>query len=222
METTIDTDEDVRATPRRSMRIALRSASVALVAAGSIALADGLAQMWSRGITARYLLTIGGGDPRQPADALPQFLQLINLNEDVLYLEDLPLGVRLLCMSPALVAGSTAFVASLFVVRLVRAVARGDAFGRRPRRALGVAGITCLAGGLLQGLLDTAAVARLVALTGQSLDADGTMLSDVYRVVSLEVPHWPVQTILVGAVGCILLLAFRAGAELQEEAAGVV
>lgn len=222
METTIEPAEDVSVAPQRGMRIALRAASVALVTAGSIALAYGVAQMWALGVTGRYLMTFGGGDPRIGADNLPQFLQLISLNGDILYLADLPLAVRLLCMSPALVAGITAFVAALSVVRLVRAIADRDAFGQRPRRALAVAGITCLVGGLLQGALDTAAVASLMALTGSSPDADGTTLSDVYRAVSLDVPHWPVQTILVGAVGCILLLAFRAGAELQEEAAGVV
>ena len=222
METVTDPVEEERAVPRTRLRIALRAAAVALVMTGTVALVHGLAQMWCSGITGRALLALGGADPRLLAESLPQFLQLEARDGVVLYIEDLPVWVRVLSMAPALVAGVVAFVASLFVVRLVRAIARGDAFGSQPRRALASAGVVCLVGGLLQGVLDTAAVAGLLSLTRSSTQVDGTALTDLYRVMALDVPHWPVQTILVGAVACILLLAFRAGAELQEEAVGVV
>lgn len=222
MVTVIDPVDEAGTVPRRGLRLALRAACIAIVTTGTVALAHGLAQMWCSGITGRNLLTLGGGDPRLLAESLPQLLQLELRDGVTLYIEDLPVWVRVLSLSPALVAGVVAFVASLFVVRLVRAIAGGEAFGPQPRRALAVAGLVCFGGGLIQGVLDTAAVAGILSLTRSTPRADGAALPDLYQTMSLDVPHWPVQTILVGAVGCILLLAFRAGADLQEEAAGVV
>ncbi|MBI9113778.1 hypothetical protein [Sanguibacter suaedae] len=221
MTTSEDTEARTPVTHRRGARVLLALMTGAVLVAGGLALAYGLVRMWTLGITGRYLVVFGEGDPRLTLDALPQLLQLTSRDGDTLPLEHLPAGLRVLAASPELTSGIVAFVAALLVVVLVRAIARGDAFGRRPRRALAGLGAVLLGGGVLQGLLDTAAVAAVVSAT-RSGALRTPEFERVYMGTGIDVPHWPVQTIIVGAVALVLLLAFRAGADLQEETQGVV
>src|SRR5688572_23170619 len=99
MRTVIDSTDVAGAVPRTRVRVALRAACVALLTAGTLALAYGLVQMWCSGIIGRTLLILGEGDPRLLAESLPQLLQLVPRDGVTLYLEDLPAWVRVLALS---------------------------------------------------------------------------------------------------------------------------
>lgn len=199
-----------RATEGRSVRVARRlvdtlgtlAALAAFVSAATI-------------MTGRYLWTAGGADPRRALVELPQLTQADVRPGRSFYLVDLDPWLRALCALPDVVAGVTIVLAMVYVVRVLDGVGRGDAFGAGTRRAVSRLGGALVLGGVLQGVLDTVAVAVLATYSSRA---------DVReRVEALSLtPRWPWTLIVVGAVVLAVSAAFREGARLQRDVAGVI
>lgn len=154
---------------------------------------------------------------RLPATHLPQILEATkNGGGYTVYLDELPLSVRLLGAAPGLAKAVVLVVAALLVARLLRGLGGSRPFGAATPRLLGQVGLTLTAGGVLVGLLDHLAVRR--ATTGVS-DAAGVISLDGFQVAT---PSWPWLMIVAGLVVFALMATFREGSRLQDEVDSVV
>ena len=79
--------------------------------------------------------------------------------------------------------------------------------------------LVLLGGSVLSGAMDTAVVATIGGLGGQS---GGPFDPQVVMSLGIDVPHWPLTFIVLGLIAGALLVAFRQGASLREEMARVV
>lgn len=200
-----------RTAESRSVRVARRLVDTL----GTLAVLGALLSAWTI-VTGRYLWTGGGADPRRPLVELPQLLQADVRPGQSFYLEDLDPWLRILCALPDVVAAATIVLAMVYVVRVLDGVGRGDAFGPRTLAAVTRLGVVLVAGGVLQGVLNTAAVAGLAALTGRR------EFTERVSGLGIDAPHWPWTLIVVGTVVLAVSAAFREGARLQRDVAGVI
>ncbi|WP_440711296.1 hypothetical protein [Herbiconiux sp. YIM B11900] len=200
---------------------------VLLVVAGFVVLGD-LMQAFTV-VTGRFLLALGGADPRMPLDSLPQLLQA-ELREGASgTLADADLLLRVLGALPSVLHAVTIAVAVVFLVKALEGIAAGRPFDRRVLVDWRILSIALLAGGIAQGLADTAAVlylnTRIGLLFGAGLvtpDETDAFLGGDYRAIGTDAPQWPVYLVIGGLVALALTTAFRAGARLEREAEGVV
>lgn len=200
-----------------SVRLAV---ALVLVAAG-LAASGSLLQAWMT-VTGRFLWTGGGADPRQPIEFLPQLLQADVREGFSFYLEDLPVWLRAAAAGPALIYAITVTLAAVLVARMLRTIASGDAFGPGVRRPLGGLSLTLLGGGVLHGLADTAAWWLLLRNLPRLSEERGEGYSSALQGIGYDLPDWPVMLIVLGLIAAALTIAFRQGARLREEMAGVI
>jgi len=154
---------------------------------------------------------------RLPATHLPQILEATkNGGGYTVYLDELPLSVRLVGAAPGVAKAVVLVVAALLVARLLRGLGGSRPFGAATPRLLGQVGLALSAGGLLVGLLDHLAVRRAIA--GVS-DATGVISLDGFQVAT---PSWPWLMIVTGVVVLALRATFREGSRLQDEVDSVV
>lgn len=163
-------------------------------------------------VTGRSLFTFGGADPQLPLTSLPQLLQADVRPGHTYTVTDLAPGLRVLCASPSIVAAGTIAVAVVLLVGVLNRIAAGRAFDPPVRRRLALLSAVLIGGGLLQGLLDTAAIAAVVASVDQ----------EAISGIGTTPPDWPWTLIVVGVAVTALGAAFTEGARLKEDAVGVV
>ena len=179
--------------------------------------------------TGRVLFAMGGADGRLPLSHLPQLLQA-DLSEGASgTLADADLSLRLLSALPAVLHAVTIVLATVFLLRALRGVALArpfDAFVLTSWRRLSIA---LLAGGIAQGLADTAATTYLNTRIGLLFgagqvtpDERDAFLGGDYQSIGTNLPQWPVAVVVAGLVAAALTVAFRAGARLEEDVDGVV
>lgn len=163
-------------------------------------------------LTGRFLYYFGSGDPRLPLVQLPQLLQADVRPGHTYTVADLAPGLRVLCASPSVVAAGTIAVAVVLLAGVLNRIAAGRAFDPPVRRRVALLSVVLIGGGLLQGLLDTAAIAAIAPSVDRvAIEGIGTNL-----------PSWPWTLIVVGVVVWALGAAFAEGARLKEDVAGVV
>lgn len=180
-----------------------------------------LVQVWGI-LTAQYLWAGGDLDPRLPVESLPQLLQADVRDGHSFYLEDLPLWLRAASALPALVYAITIVLAAILVARMLRTIACGDAFGSGVRRTLAGLSVILIGGGILHGLADTVAVWLLRQNLFRFSQEHGADDAPALRGVGLDLPDWPIMLIVLGLIAAALTIAFRQGARLREEMAGVI
>jgi len=163
-------------------------------------------------ITGRFLFAFGGADPHLPLTKLPQLLQADVRPGHTYTVGDLSIGVRVLCALPSVVAAGTIAFAVILLVGVLGRIAAGRAFEPSVRRRLVLLSAVLVGGGLLQGLLDTAAIAALAV----SVDREAV------SGLATNLPNWPWALIVVGVAVSALGAAFAEGARLKEDAVGVV
>jgi hypothetical protein len=174
-------------------------------------------------VTGRYLWAGNGADPRKPLADLPQLIQAEIREGHSRFLEDIPVWLRVLCAMPSVAYAATLILGAVLVARILRTIARGDAFAVQVRRTLVALSLTLVGGGLVAGLLDTAALGTVIGLSsGATLDDGSPFDPMVVSVLGTDLPHWPIMLIVLGVVASALTLAFREGARLREELVGVV
>jgi len=77
-------------------------------------------------------------------------------------------------------------------------------------------------GGILQTVAGTIAVAVLSSLVQAGMPGGGGPFGASYSAIGINGPDVPWMLILLGIIAGALALAFREGARLEEEVAGVV
>lgn len=130
-------------------------------------------------------------------------------------LREVPLWIRLLSTTPLVLAAVVALAATWLLGGILRGIGSGTPFQPTVIASLRLLFVALFAGGLLQGLLATAAGVA-IGQWSASQAAGGSWS------VSMRTPDWPLMTILVGLVVLALTHAFERGAELAEEARGLV
>jgi hypothetical protein len=180
-------------------------------------------------VTGRVLFSFGDVDGRLPLSYLPQLLQADLRDGAAGTLADADLSLRLLCALPTAVHAATVVLGTVFLLRVLRGIALArpfDAYVLESWRRLSIAVLT---GGLVQGLIDTAASTylntRIGLLFGTGLvneQQQSAFLGGNYQAVGTNLPQWPVPVIIAGLIATALMAAFRAGARLEEDVDGVV
>ncbi|WP_147104923.1 DUF2975 domain-containing protein [Nesterenkonia populi] len=167
--------------------------------------------------------------PGLPLDRLPILLQAELREGATGTVEDSDLVLRLLNIVPLFLEALTVVVAAWLLLRVLSRVAAREAFSTqvvsRWRALTGV----LLAGGLLTGLINSAAFLYLnwnLGLLGMDRGLDpeerDAFLGGDYMAVGIDVPHWPIPVIIAGLVALALTAAFRAGAQLERDVDGVI
>lgn len=163
-------------------------------------------------LIARYLFHFASGDPTLPLVELPQLIQADVRSGHTYTVSDLSPAVRLLSAAPSLAAAGTIAVAVFLLARILRRIAARQAFDRPTRRQIALLSTVLIGGSLLQGVLDIAAIAVIVASVDQA----------AVQGIGTYPPNWPWTLIVVGVAVSALGAAFAEGARLQEDVAGVV
>ena len=180
-------------------------------------------------LTGRVLFAFGGSDGRLPLSHLPQLLQADLRAGASGTLADADGWLRVVCAVPSLIHAVTVVLGTVFLLRALRGIAQArpfDAFVLTNWRRLSTA---LLAGGVLQGLFDTAATVYLASgiglLFGNGLvssEQKDRFLGGDYQSIGTNVPIWPIPVIIAGLIALALAAAFQAGARLEKDVDGVV
>lgn len=181
---------------------------------GLLGVTMALATMTGRGVK-WFVLPIG--DPI-PLLSLPQVNQAVPFDTYVFSINELPAWYRVLAASPGVMTTVAQVAAALMAATLVREIAAGRAFKPKARRRLVLIAGTLIIGGVLQALLDTAAVGVLDYHT-MTLDRSYPWggIYDSYTVLTMHPPRWPVAQIVTGVVTAVIAIAFRDASRLEEE-----
>lgn len=195
-----------------------------------------LARVWLTAITGMILLaTVGrawwiltgitvipiGSDAWIPPTALPQLLQLEWWGGDQrLEVTVIPWWIRLLSVLALAVTAGTAVLALFWTRVIVTRIGRGDPFHPEVPRTLKRIAIVLVSGAILRPVLDMLVAALIHSWWRQWLDAQPEGLGA--GGMGFAPPHFPATLFTVGVVAGCLVLAFRVGARLREDAIGVV
>jgi len=178
--------------------------------------------------TGRVLFALGGADARLPLSHLPQLLQAELREGTQGTLADADLGLRLLAALPTLLHAVTVTAAAILLIGILYRVALGRPFSSGVLVRWRWLTTVLLVGGVLQSLADTGANLYLsmhIGLLGggpASREEVAAFLGGDYSSIGTNVPQWPIPILLGGVIALALGVAFRAGAQLVEEADGVV
>lgn len=155
-----------------------------------------------------------GPDSWIPPTALPQLLSLdFNGSPDPrLEVTVIPLWLRLLSVLAIVVSAASAAAALWWTRGIVARIGGGEPFHPEVLRSLRAAAIVLTGGALLRPLVDLATIAGLMNWAGGQR---GTS-------IGLAPPELSLTLLTVGLVAACLLVAFRSGARLAEDAVGVV
>jgi len=186
---------------------------------GLLGLIKALATITGRSVV---WLVLPIGDPL-PLLALPQVNQAVPFGTYLYTIDQLPAWYRVLAATPGIVGAAAQVAVALLAATLVREIAAGRAFQPKARRRLVLIAGTLIVGGVLQALLDTAAVGVLDYHT-MSFDQTGAWggIYDSYTILTIHTPRWPVAQIVTGVVTAVIAIAFRDASRLEEETGLVV
>jgi hypothetical protein len=172
--------------------------------------------------TGHVLFALGGSDGRLPLSQLPQLLQA-DLREGTRgTLADADLGLRILSAAPTLVHAVTITLVALLLLGIIRRVSLGEPFSAGVLNRWKWLTVALLAGGALQAVVETIAVAYLAAGASLNNPERVQFLGGDYSGIGINIPQWPVPILLGGVIALALGVAFRSGARLQDEVEGVV
>lgn len=228
MKTEVTSGTTVRPSRGRSRR----GVWVGRVVTGSVLLVATLTALGAVGtaimtVTGRYLFAIGATDPRRSLTELPQMFRA-DLREGATgTLADLDLGMRVLGAVPSAIHAATVVLAAWLLLRVLRGVSGGTPFSGQVLNSWSRLSVVLLAGGVLQAVVDTAAVVYLSRRVGllygtATFDESRAFLGGDYEGINIGVPDWPIPILVAGLVALALTTAFRAGARLERDVDGVV
>ncbi len=181
-------------------------------------------------LTARpLLLPAGGSDAYVGATVLPQVLQLDWLESShcgdladgeichtvstSVRAEEIPLWIRAVAVTPQLLEAIAIVVALLAVRRALQYIAWGQPFAGQVRAGLRTAAVVLVVGTLVRTALHPVGLALLTQWW------DGL---DGGRAIGMQPIYLSVPLLVGGLVLGSLGVAFREGARLQEDVAGVI
>lgn len=153
-----------------------------------------------------------------PPTALPQINQLEIAGMDRLTIDVVPYGIRVLGASAVACEGVALVYAVILVRRITVLISGGRPFDPRVSVAMARVSVVLVAGSILRGVLDVVTISAVHSwfetLVVEHIHAAGGSLSTS--------PEFPLALFVCGAVAGCLVVAFREGARLQEDAVGVV
>jgi hypothetical protein len=164
-------------------------------------------------VAGRILLAFGDTDGSTTPATMPQVISIAVDGQQVL-LSDVPLYLRVLSASALAVEGAAIVIALLAVARILTKLAEGEPFSSVVQRNLRVVSIVLIVGSLLRWTLDLITINRLVDWWESRPSHGGGLAMDALQL--------PVTLLICGLIAGAMMVAFRQGAELEEDAAGVV
>ena len=136
------------------------------------------------------------------------------------WLGDVPFGVRIVTMLPVAVQVIALSALVVLTIRLLTAVSRGAALQTHARRSLIGLGVVGIGGGLMQFVIGAVAWEVGHQWFAPNEGDLGPSAAALYN--QFPFPQWPLILILIGILAIALNVAFRAGAQFEQELEGVV
>lgn len=165
-------------------------------------------------------ITVGEG-AWIPPTVLPQVNQMdLTGIDEPLTVGIVPLPIRLLSVAALLVTSIPAVLALWWSRDILSRIGDGDPFHADVPRILRRITAVLISGALVRPALDVAVIALLVPWWHAWLDSRTGGFQSAGLGTAL--PHFPLTLFTVGVVAGCLVLAFRVGARLREDAVGVV
>ena len=158
----------------------------------------------------------------QSLTALPQILQAELAPGETGDLTDVDLRLRLLCAVPTVINMVTIVLAGLLIAGITARIQQGQPFSSSVQRGWQRLASVLVFGGILQTVAGVIAVAVLTTLRASQGPDGGGAFGASYSGLSFNAPDVPWMLMLLGIIAGALALAFREGARLEEEVAGVV
>jgi len=174
--------------------------------------------------TGLVLINALGGDlaAHQSLTALPQILQADLAPGETGDLTDVDLRLRLLCALPTVINMVTIVLAGLLIAGIIARIQQGQPFSSAVQRGWQKLASVLGFGGILQTVAAVIAVAVLARLRASQGPNGGGAFGASYSGLGFNGPDVPWMLLLLGIIAGALALAFREGARLEEEVAGVV
>jgi len=174
--------------------------------------------------TGLVLINALGGDlaAHQSLTALPQILQADLAPGETGDLTDIDLRLRLLCALPTVINMVTIVLAGLLIAGIIARIQQGQPFSSAVQRGWQKLASVLGFGGILQTVAAVIAVAVLARLRASQGPNGGGAFGASYSGLGFNGPDVPWMLLLLGIIAGALALAFREGARLEEEVAGVV
>ena len=157
----------------------------------------------------------------QPLTVLPQVLQAVLAPGATGDATDVVLWLRLLCASPYVLNVVLVVLAGVVFDRIIDDVGRGQPFSSAVQRSWNRLASLLVWGGLAQTALSALAVGIIVA-NMQDGSNGRRLFGAEYSGLGLNGPDVPWMLIVLGIIAGALSIAFREGARLEDEVAGVV
>lgn len=166
---------------------------------------------------------VNGPDPAISLADLPQVTWTGGDVDALATAVDLPVITRVLVGLPALIDGLLLALGALFVVGIVREIARGRSFSVAARLGLGRLSLTLIIGGVISVAADIAALVSLdrAVHTLRAAWLERGVGHQVYVSVS-GMPSIPVLVIVLGVISAAVLFALTEGARLEKDVEGVI
>jgi hypothetical protein len=174
--------------------------------------------------TGLVLINALGGDlaAHQSLTALPQILQAELAPGATGDLTDVDLRLRLLCALPTAINLVTIVLAGLLIAGIIARIQQGQPFSSAVQRGWQKLASVLGFGGILQTVAAVIAVAVVARLRASQGPNGGGAFGASYSGLGFNAPDVPWMLLLLGIIAGALALAFREGARLEEEVAGVV
>jgi hypothetical protein len=174
--------------------------------------------------TGLVLINALGGDltAHQSLTALPQILQAELAPGETGDLTDVDVRLRLLCALPTVINMVTIVLAGLLIAGIIRRIQQGQPFSSAVQHGWEKLASVLGFGGILQTVAAVIAVAVLARLRASQGPNGGGAFGASYSGLGFNGPDVPWMLLLLGIIAGALALAFREGARLEEEVAGVV
>lgn len=153
-----------------------------------------------------------GSDSWIPPTALPLVGQLELAENPRLEVTVIPVWIRLLSALAIATTAGSASVALWLTRSAVARIGEGEPFHPDVVRSLRTISAVLVGGAVLRPLLDLATITALLNWHDSQAGVS----------IGLNPPHIPLTLLTVGLVAACLRVAFRSGAQLTEEAVGVV
>lgn len=164
---------------------------------------------------------LGDRATHQPLTVLPQVLQAELAPGAAGDVTNVTLGFRLLCAAPYVLNVLIVVWAGVVFDRIIDDVGRGQPFSSAVQRAWQKLSGVLVWGGLAQTALSAVAVG-IIYTNVQDGTNGRNLLGAEYSGLGLNGPDVPWMLIVLGIIAGALSIAFREGARLEDEVAGVV
>ena len=158
----------------------------------------------------------------QSLTTLPQILQAELAPGETGDLTDVDVRLRLLCAVPTVINMVTIVLAGLLIAGIITRIQKGQPFSSSVQRGWQRLAFVLGFGGILQTVAAVIAVAVLARLRASQGPNGGGAFGASYSGLGFNGPDVPWMLLLLAIIAGALALAFREGARLEEEVAGVV